>query len=67
MDKLPETCKDCAEYGSVFCNDCMEELMENVAESDRVVFSQALREIAKKDTVPKDKDGTILSKVLKNE
>lgn len=49
MDKLPETCKDCAEYGSDFCDDCMEELMENVPEQDRVVFSQALREIAKKD------------------
>lgn len=49
MDKLPDVCKDCAEYGSDFCDDCMEELMENVPEQDRVVFSQALREIAKKD------------------
>jgi len=49
MQKLPDTCKDCAEFGSDFCNDCMEELMENVAPEDRVTFSKALRQIAKKD------------------
>ena len=49
MKKIPDVCRDCAEYGSDFCNDCMEELMKDVPEEDRIVFSKALRQIAKKD------------------
>lgn len=49
MNELPESCIDCAEYGSEFCDDCMKELMENVPEKDRIIFSKALRQIAKKD------------------
>jgi len=47
MQKLPDVCKDCAEYGSDFCNDCMEEMMKTVSPDERVTFSKALRNIAK--------------------
>ena len=46
MNKLPEVCKDCAEYGSHFCNDCLDELSENLNENEKVVLSKAIRNIA---------------------
>lgn len=47
MQKLPDVCKDCAEYGSNFCEECMEEMMKGVTPEERVTFSKALRNIAK--------------------
>lgn len=47
MDQLPESCKDCAEYGSDFCNDCLEELSKNLPEPDKIVLSKVLKNIAK--------------------
>ena len=47
MQKLPDVCKDCAEYGSTFCEECMEEMMKDVSPDERVTFSKALRNIAK--------------------
>jgi hypothetical protein len=49
IKKLPDVCKDCAEFGSHFCEECMEEMMNDVAPEDRVTFSKVLRQLAKKD------------------
>lgn len=49
MEKLPEVCKDCAEYGSHFCEECLEEINQKLNEADRVTLSKALRNIAKSD------------------
>ena len=49
MDKLPEVCKDCAEYGSHFCTDCLDEINQNLSDADKTVLSQALRNIARAD------------------
>ena len=46
MDKLPEVCKDCAEYGSDFCQDCLDEITENLSSEEKIVLSEALRKIA---------------------
>ena len=27
-DKLPDTCKDCTEYGSEICKECQQEILE---------------------------------------
>lgn len=47
MDKLPESCKDCAEYGSDFCQDCLDEITENLNPSEKIVLSEALKRIAR--------------------
>lgn len=47
MTKLPESCKDCAEYGSKFCDDCLKEISRNLPEVDKITLSQALKNIAK--------------------
>jgi len=49
MDKLPEACKDCAEYGSHFCTDCLNEINENPSDADKTVLSQVLRNVARSD------------------
>jgi hypothetical protein len=46
MNKLPEVCKECAEYGSDFCDDCVEELTKNLPEQDKVRFNKIIRNIA---------------------
>ena len=28
MSKLPDTCKDCAEYGSEICKECQKEILK---------------------------------------
>lgn len=47
MDKLPKACKDCAEYGSHFCDDCLDEISKDFNEPDRIVLSKALKNIAR--------------------
>lgn len=47
MTKLPDSCRDCAEYGSEFCDDCLKELTQDLPDSDKVTLSQALKNIAK--------------------
>ena len=54
MDKLPDVCKDCAEYGSDFCQDCLNELTENLTSQEKIVLSKALRNIARAN----DQDST---------
>lgn len=49
MEKLPEVCRDCAEYGSDFCDECLSEINKNLSQEDRLVLNHALRNIAKKD------------------
>ena len=49
MNKLPDVCKDCAEYGSDFCQDCLNELTENLTPQEKIVLSKALRNIARAD------------------
>lgn len=44
MEPLPEQCKQCAEYGSKFCEDCLEE--ENKKLKEKVKLSETLRNIA---------------------
>ena len=50
IQKLPDTCKDCAEYGSHFCDECMQEMMKDVQPEERIVFSKAIRQIAKRES-----------------
>ena len=47
MNKLPDVCKDCAEYGSEFCQDCLDELTENLTPQEKIVLSEALKRIAR--------------------
>lgn len=47
MNKLPDVCKDCAEYGSDFCNDCINEIAKDLPEPDKIVFSKVIRNIAR--------------------
>jgi len=47
MQKLPDSCKDCAEYGSDFCQDCLNEISENLNSQEKIVLSKALRKIAR--------------------
>ena len=49
MQKLPDSCKDCAEYGSDFCQDCLDEISENLNSQEKIVLSKALRKIARAD------------------
>lgn len=35
MRKEPNICKDCAEYGSEFCEDCLKEQLEQQQELQR--------------------------------
>lgn len=44
--KLPKACDDCAEYGSEFCEECMEELTKDMPEPNRIKFSKILRNLA---------------------
>lgn len=46
MNKLPDTCKDCAEFGSDFCEDCLKELTDKLSDEDKVLLSKAIRNIA---------------------
>jgi hypothetical protein len=50
MDKLPDVCKDCAEYGSDFCQDCLDEITEKLSPQEKIVLSEALKKIARADT-----------------
>ena len=47
MDKLPDACRDCAEYGSDFCQDCLDELTENLSPQEKIVLSEAIKKIAR--------------------
>ena len=47
INKLPEVCKDCASYGSEFCEECLDELVKDMPEEDRPVFNKALQNLAK--------------------
>lgn len=47
MNKLPQVCKDCAEYGSDFCNDCLDELNKNLTQEEKAQLGKALLNIAK--------------------
>lgn len=54
MTKLPDVCKDCAEYGSDFCDDCITELTKDLPEPEKIVFSKALKNMAKSLLPKKD-------------
>lgn len=47
MNKLPQVCKDCAEYGSDFCNDCLDELNKNLTQEEKAQLDKALQNISK--------------------
>lgn len=47
IKQLPDVCKDCASYGSEFCEDCLEELVKDLPKEKRPVFNEALRNLAK--------------------
>ena len=47
MNKLPDVCKDCAEYGSDFCKDCLDELNQNLNPEEKILLNTALKNIAK--------------------
>lgn len=47
MNQLPKTCKECAEYGSEFCDDCLQELSKELPEHEKITLSRALKRIAK--------------------
>jgi hypothetical protein len=47
MTELPESCKHCAEYGSEFCDDCLEEISRDLPAPDKITLSRALKNIAK--------------------
>jgi len=47
MNKLPDSCKDCAEFGSDFCNDCLDEMFTELPEEDRVILSNVIRNLAR--------------------
>ena len=47
MDKLPDVCKDCAEYGSHFCQDCLDEITDKLDPKEKIILSEALKKIAK--------------------
>jgi hypothetical protein len=51
MNKLPDVCKDCAEYGSDFCKDCLDELNQNLNPEEKILLNTALKNIAKLDNV----------------
>ena len=46
IKKLPDVCSDCAEYGSTFCNDCLDEINKTLSDDEKVVLSKQLRNIA---------------------
>jgi hypothetical protein len=46
MKKLPDSCNDCAEYGSDFCNDCLGELFTDLPEEDREILNKVIRNLA---------------------
>lgn len=46
MDKLPEVCKECAEYGSDFCEECLDELTKNMPDDDKLKFNKVLQNLA---------------------
>ncbi len=46
MSDLPTQCKQCAEYGSTFCEDCLSEQNENLTDQEKVKLSDTLRTIA---------------------
>lgn len=47
INKLPESCKDCAEYGSHFCDDCLSEMTANLSKEEKATLSNALKNLAK--------------------
>mgnify|MGYP000285193261 CR=1 FL=1 len=47
IKKLPDICKDCASYGSEFCEECLEELVKDLPAEERPVFNKALQNLAK--------------------
>ena len=52
--QLPKSCEDCAEYGSEFCEDCLEEITQDLPPEDKHKLSKALINIGKSLTTPKD-------------
>jgi len=47
IKELPDTCRDCASYGSEFCEDCLHDLTKDMPPEDRTVFNKALQNLAK--------------------
>lgn len=47
MDKLPNVCKECAEYGSHFCDDCLDELNQNLSPEDKLKLNKVIQNLAK--------------------
>lgn len=48
IKKLPDVCKDCAEYGSDFCKECLDELTKELTKEEKFVLNKAIRNIAGK-------------------
>lgn len=55
MKQLPEYCHECAEYGSEFCQECLDELAAELNPDDCVKLSQVIKNIA---NVIKDEDSS---------
>lgn len=47
MDKLPQVCKDCAEYGSDFCNDCLDEITQKLSPEEKIKLNKVIQNLAK--------------------
>ena len=45
MDKLPDACRDCAEYGSDFCQDCLDEITENLSTDEKQNFDHSINAV----------------------
>jgi len=57
IKKLPDICRDCASYGSEFCEECLEELVKDLPAEEKPVFNRALQNLAKAivfESNPKD-------------
>lgn len=45
MNKLPDSCKDCAEYGSHFCDECLREMTEQLPAEEQVLLTKVFDNI----------------------
>jgi hypothetical protein len=46
MSDTPQQCKNCAEYGSPFCEDCLDEQNKILSDNEKIKLSDTLRIIA---------------------
>ena len=46
VKKISDVCKDCAEYGSHFCEECLSELNKDLNSEDKVILNKMIQNIA---------------------